>query len=135
MQVSSQLESILCRWRCTLTALLLVAVLGMAQVLGETHLSQEQRDCLATLYQSGKHLLSLINHVLEFSQIQAEHISLAQHEFQIQDVVRDIVDTWHGVAQKKQVALTFEASLSAAFSFMAMKSDHDKWSTKSLATQ
>ena len=92
----------------------LVTVLGMAQLLDETDLSNEQRDCLTTLHQSGEQLLSLINHILEFSQIQSGHAALVNNEFPIQGAVRDIVEYWHVAAQNKQVALTYETTVNFA---------------------
>lgn len=94
------------------------AVLGMAELLGETELTEEQRDCLSTLHNSGKHLLGLINDILDFSQIEAGQVVLCNKEFKVQNAVRDVLEGLAVEAERKDVSLTFETSISAGSTFI-----------------
>lgn len=94
------------------------AVLGMAQVLMGTQLTEEQRDCVSTLHNSGKHLLSVINDILDFSQIETGRISLSQTDFNIQECTRGVVAVLQLEASNKDVDLTFETTIGPGAKFI-----------------
>eukprot|EP00977_Amphora_coffeiformis_P029957 scaffold43702_cov183-Amphora_coffeaeformis.AAC.1 len=94
------------------------AVLGMAELLSETDLTEEQRDCLSTLHNSGKHLLGLINDILDFSQIETGQVNLCNKEFKVQNAVSDVLGGLAVEAERKDVALTFETSVTAGSTFI-----------------
>lgn len=52
-------------------------VLGMAQLLLDTPLQNDQRNMVATMQSSGEHLMQLLNDVLDLSRIEAGRIDLA----------------------------------------------------------
>ena len=52
------------------------AILGMAELLSETPLTDEQKECLRTLKNSGELLLALINDILDLSKIEAGQMML-----------------------------------------------------------
>jgi PAS domain S-box-containing protein len=51
-------------------------VLGMAELLLESRLDPEQRDCAETIRESGKALLTVINDILDFSKVEAGKLEL-----------------------------------------------------------
>ncbi|MBP7648711.1 MAG: hybrid sensor histidine kinase/response regulator, partial [Phenylobacterium sp.] len=51
-------------------------VLGMARLLEGTGLTAEQRAYVSALRDSGEHLLSLVNDVLDFAKLGADKIEL-----------------------------------------------------------
>lgn len=63
------------------------AVLGMADILQETVLDEEQKDYLNTIRNSGQTLLTLINDILDFSKIEAKKLALEQREFDLRECV------------------------------------------------
>jgi two-component system sensor histidine kinase/response regulator len=67
-------------------------VLGMAQLLMETDLNDEQKDYLKTLYNSGQNLLTIINDILDFSKIEAGKLSVEQVSFDLYQAVDDVCD-------------------------------------------
>ena len=95
------------------------AVLGMAEVLQNTQLTEEQQDCVSTLANSGKHVLSLINDILDFSQIEAGLVAITNTDFSIQETVREVVNALQLEAKCKGVAITFDTSISPGAKFLS----------------
>jgi PAS domain S-box-containing protein len=93
------------------------AVLGMAQVLMTTQLTEEQEECVTILQNSGAHLLSLINDILDLSQIESGVISIAKDEFSIQTSVVGVLDVFLLQARQRGIALTFETHVPAGTLF------------------
>ncbi|MCP4040407.1 MAG: response regulator, partial [Gammaproteobacteria bacterium] len=65
-------------------------VLGMAQVLADTNLDEEQREFVDTINQSGKTLLGIINDILDFSKIEAGRLELSPEPFDLELAVHDV---------------------------------------------
>ncbi|MFW5450258.1 MAG: sensor histidine kinase [Methylophagaceae bacterium] len=69
------------------------AILGFTQLLelddGDAPLNAEQKESLSYILSSGKHLLNLVNEVLELSAIEAGKLDLSLEELLITDVYRD----------------------------------------------
>lgn len=61
---------------------------GLAGDLGE-----EQRKQLGMVYRSGKHLLELINDVLDLSKIEAGRFTVETHEFDVYDIVTSVIES------------------------------------------
>jgi signal transduction histidine kinase/DNA-binding response OmpR family regulator len=76
------------------------AVLGFAQLLEFSDLSAEDRDSVAHILVAGRHLVALINDVLDISRI--EHVILAP-------VVADTIALMTPLANKRQITLTPES--------------------------
>ena len=67
------------------------AVLGMAEVLTEEipgPLVPAQRDCVQTIAESGRHLLALINDILDLSKIEAGKIVIDSEPVSVREIVR-----------------------------------------------
>lgn len=80
-------------------------VLGMAQVLANTSLSEEQRDYLDTIIESGNVLLTLLNDILDFSKIEAGKLTLESIAFDMQRLVREVCRLLSGAADNKGLEL------------------------------
>ncbi|MFO7921990.1 MAG: ATP-binding protein [Nioella sp.] len=65
-------------------------VVAMADLLRETGLDEEQRQCADTIRNSGEALLGIINDVLDYSKIEAEKLVLHPEPFDLEDLIRDI---------------------------------------------
>ncbi len=68
------------------------AIIGMTAIAG-THLNEKERvaDCLNKITVSSKHLLSLINEVLDMSKIESGKIDLEEEEFQLPALVQNLM--------------------------------------------
>jgi len=67
-------------------------VLGMAKLLGDTKLTQEQKTYTAAIAKSGAALLSLIDDILDFSKIEADKLELEKSTFDLAALVEDITE-------------------------------------------
>lgn len=80
-------------------------VVGMADLLCETELSDEQRLYAETIRSSGEALLSLVNDVLDFSKIEAEKLKIHVEPFDLERTIHEIVTLLHATAQDKALDL------------------------------
>jgi two-component system, sensor histidine kinase and response regulator len=80
-------------------------VLGMAELLLGTSLTQKQRRFVETVHKSGESLLSVINDILDFSKIEAGHFELENLNFNLFKTVEDIAELFAERAHSKNVEL------------------------------
>jgi PAS domain S-box-containing protein len=84
-------------------------ILGYAQILRRNGgLDAAQESAVATIEQSGEHLLTLINDILDISRIEARHMSLKPSDFELAGFLRDICGIIAMRAEKKGIAFRFE---------------------------
>ncbi len=72
-------------------------------------LNPEQKENIAAMLRSGKHLLSLINDVIDVSKIETGKIESIVEEFDVQEMVSEAVETMRGDIEKKGLELTVRA--------------------------
>ncbi len=65
-------------------------ILGMAEILKNTDLSEQQYSFVETLHSSGMSLLTIINDILDFSKIEAGKLDIDYAPFNINDTVEDV---------------------------------------------
>ncbi len=80
-------------------------VLGMAELLLDTDLDDNQRDLAKTVLGSGNALLRVINDILDFSKIEAGKLELDCTEFDLRDTVEEAVELFAEHAGRKGIEL------------------------------
>jgi signal transduction histidine kinase/CheY-like chemotaxis protein len=87
------------------------AVLGFSELMAQDpEATPQQGEILDIINRSGRHLLTLINDVLNMSKIEAGIIQLESHPFDLGELVRDIDDMMRGRAEEKGLQLLLEQS-------------------------
>ncbi len=86
------------------------AILGMNQLMANTDLDKEQKSLTDVIDQSGKHLLGIINDVLDTSAIEAGRFKLNTSSFRISDIADMAISTTKLLAEQKN--LKFESIIS-----------------------
>ncbi len=83
------------------------AVLGFADVLrrGMAHSREEEIEYLDLIHRSGRHLLELINNILDLSKIESGHLQLETLNFSPHRIVYDVVSVLKARAQERGIAL------------------------------
>ncbi len=82
------------------------AVLGMLQLLSETELAKGQGELIDVANDSGTHLISIVNDILELSQITSGKIAIEDIPFDIKVLTEDIVDVMANIAHTKRLNLS-----------------------------
>lgn len=80
-------------------------VVGMADLLCDTEMSEEQRLYAETIRNSGEALLSLLNDVLDYSKIEAEKLKLHSEPFDLERTIHEIVMLLQATAKDKALNL------------------------------
>jgi signal transduction histidine kinase/CheY-like chemotaxis protein len=83
-------------------------VLGMASLLAETVLTQEQREYTNTIRSSGDALLTVINDILDFSKIESGHLELDHHAFDLHRCIEEVMDVFSVKATEKGLELLYQ---------------------------
>jgi CheY-like chemotaxis protein len=86
------------------------SILGFAQLMEMSDLVPAHRKGIKHILNSGKHLLDLINEVLDISRIEAGHISLSLEPVQLRDAIMEMRDTLSPDAAKSRQTITLNQS-------------------------
>lgn len=89
------------------------AVLGFSQLMQkDSDLSPAQRETLNIINNSGKHLLELINDVLDMAKIEAGRVVIENGNFDLGALILDTLDMMHERAEAKGLELLLDQSSS-----------------------
>ena len=80
-------------------------VVGMADLLMDTTLSEEQKLYSDTIRSSGEALLVIINDILDYSKIEAEKLQLNPEPFDLERAIHEVVMLLQPTARDKDIAL------------------------------
>ncbi|MBT2292038.1 PAS domain S-box protein [Paenibacillus albidus] len=94
-------------------------MIGMADLLLETELSEDQRSYAEILHSSSHNLLQILNDILDFSKIEAGKMSLQTEACDLRELVGGVIDLFTPKAQEKQLALRWWADTSVPESLTA----------------
>ena len=86
-------------------------VVGMADLLTDTDLTEEQRLFAETIKSSGEALLTIINDVLDYSKIEAEKLTLYPEPFDLERCLHEVVLLLQPSAQDKGIRLLIDFDL------------------------
>jgi signal transduction histidine kinase len=89
--------------RTPLNAILGYTELILDRIYGEV--GEEVREVLVRLEKSGRHLLALINDVLDLSKIEAGQLTLSLNDYSVKDIVQTVVTGMESLAADKKLTL------------------------------
>jgi GAF domain-containing protein len=93
----------------------LAAILGYAELIQEGFygpLPDKALDSLTRIHSNGKHLLGLINTVLDVAKIESGQFTLNMAEYAIESIVETVRSATESLAQNKKIALKTEVAKS-----------------------
>ena len=99
------------------------SILGFAQLMEMGELKASHKKGVNHILSSGKHLLNLINEVLDISGIEAGRISLSYAPVQVSRIIREAMDTIHPFANTLKVKIEM---LNSVQNRLYVKADHHR---------
>lgn len=86
------------------------AILGFGQLLETEDLTAVQRDSVDHILRGGRHLLNLINDVLDVSRVEAGDLALSREPVHASDLVGDAVDLMRPLAAQRGITVIVDGS-------------------------
>jgi signal transduction histidine kinase len=80
-------------------------IIGMDDLLLDTDLTPEQRDCAETIKLSAKALLEIVNDILDFAKLDASRTTLSREKFLLSRVVDEQMALYRDRAREKGILL------------------------------
>ncbi|MBS0371704.1 MAG: PAS domain S-box protein [Proteobacteria bacterium] len=84
------------------------AITGMVHLLRRSQLTEGQRDRLLKIDTAGRHLLEVINDILDLSKIEADKLSLEHTDVDIGSILESVMSMMAERAEKKHLAVIVE---------------------------
>jgi CheY-like chemotaxis protein len=89
------------------------AILGFGQLMEMDDLDPEHRESLGQILRAGRHLVDLIDEVLDISRIEAGRLSLSLEPVALEEAVRESLELLAPSAKQRAVALEWDAEAAA----------------------
>jgi signal transduction histidine kinase/ActR/RegA family two-component response regulator len=86
----------------------LTSVLGMADLLATEDLAERQNGYVEAIRASGRHLLTILNDILDFSRIEADRLELERIDFSLGAVLGELRSLVAPQAAERDLAVAFE---------------------------
>lgn len=80
-------------------------IVGMADVLNHTVLSDEQREYVQTIQRSGSTLMHTLNDILDYSRIKSGQLELVNEAFDLYTTLDEVIDMMRPLAVEKKLEL------------------------------
>lgn len=87
------------------------AIIGFSEILEDQTfgpMNERQARYMGNILKSSRHLLALINDILDLTKVEAGKMDLIATEFLLQDLVRNVLDGLDPLAKNKQIQVTQE---------------------------
>ncbi len=95
------------------------AILGFGQLLQLDGTSPEQQESIEYILKAGKHLLNLVNEVLEISRIEEDNFELLMEPVFICDVLHESIELVQTLAARQEIKINADMALMDKFYAMA----------------
>jgi PAS domain S-box-containing protein len=87
----------------------IAGVIGMSELLMDTELDEDQRECAENIQRSANGLLTVINDILDLSKVESGRLDIEEVQFSLSVVIRDVSKMLSFAAERKHLA--FESSI------------------------
>ena len=92
----------------------------MAELLGDTELNEEQRECAENIQRSANGLLTVINDILDFSKVESGRLDIEEVQFSLSIVVKDVSKMLSFAAERKNLIFDFECNVGSEQDLIVM---------------
>ncbi len=87
-------------------------VIGMASLLAETELSDEQHEYTETIINCSDSLMNVINDILDFSKIESGKMDIEEEDFDLRQSIEEIMDMFSPKVAEQRLELVYEIDFS-----------------------
>lgn len=84
------------------------AIIGMSQIAAGTNDMPRLKSCLDTISASSKHLLRLINDILDMSKIEAGKLEISEALFDLENILMQVCNMMQDATEQKKQTLRFD---------------------------
>lgn len=98
------------------------SILGYCQLLEMEQigtLNEKQSKFVSYIYESGNHLLALVNTILDFSKIEVGRVNLDKKDFDLGTLVTEIINSQETIANEKGLIIKLDKDPSMKYSIFA----------------
>ena len=88
----------------------IASIMGIADLLLDTKLCDEQQEFLNTIYTSGKSLLTIVNDILDFAKIESGKLELETEPLYLCNCIQEAISLLSPKAEEKKLTLEFHPS-------------------------
>ena len=81
----------------------IAGVIGMSELLIDTMLDSEQRECAENIQRSANGLLTVINDILDLSKVESGHLDIEEVQFSLSVVISDVSKMLSYAAERKNL--------------------------------
>jgi signal transduction histidine kinase len=64
----------------------------MTDLLLETPLTLQQQDYITTIQHAGRHLMSIVNNILDFTKIESGSLTITNAPFNVRETIHEVLD-------------------------------------------
>ncbi len=98
------------------------SILGYCQLLemgqiGE--LNEKQTKFISYIYESGNHLLALVNTILDFSKIEVGRVLIEKVDFDLGSLIKEVINSQEAIANEKEISIELEIDGSSKYPIFA----------------
>ncbi len=83
-------------------------VIGLASLLAETSLNEEQQNFTKSIQVCGENLLTVINDILDFSKIESGNMELEEEDFSLRTCIEGVMDLFSAKAAELHLDLIYQ---------------------------
>jgi PAS domain S-box-containing protein len=103
------------------------AILGYAQLLHrDSKLSDEHAQAISTILCSGRHLVELVDDILDLSKIEAGHVEIHRNEFDLRALIHDVAGMFRQRCEQKSLLLRVEGPFGGPSDETVVRGDERK---------
>lgn len=85
-------------------------ILGYADMMGQGYsgpLTEKQKKYIHNILFSGKHLLDMVNEILDFTKVEAKQMSIHKEQVDLTSLLQDVEESLQPLAEEKEIQLYF----------------------------
>ncbi|SEF82134.1 PAS domain-containing hybrid sensor histidine kinase/response regulator [Vibrio hangzhouensis] len=96
-------------------------VLGMVQVMLSETEDPKQKESLMLILDSGNHLISILNDILDLTKVEQNRIEIEENPFNLEQIVAPLLSTYQTVCKEKGIHFTIQCNVDNKVSYLGDK--------------